>query len=74
MMRDTNVKAEESFPITGQGFTSGKLLDGTGCQILLGIGTTKSYMLKSFYFKCKCLHMLPKFASHTQRIQGGNGQ
>ena len=29
MTRDTKIKAEEKFPITGQGFTSGKLLDGT---------------------------------------------
>ena len=74
MTRDTKIKAEESFPITGQGFTLGRLLDGTGCQILLDMGTTKSYMSKSFYLKCKCLHALPKFASNTQRIQVGNGQ
>ena len=72
MTRETKIKTEESFPITGQGFTSGKLLDGTGCQILLDTGATKSYMSKSFYLKCKCLHALPKFASHTQRIQVGN--
>ena len=29
MTRDTKIKAEESFPITGKGFTLGKLLDGT---------------------------------------------
>ena len=74
MTRETKIKVEESFPITGHGFTSGKLLDGTGCQILLDTGATKSYMSKSFYLKCKCLHALPKFASHTQRIQVGNGQ
>ena len=74
MTRDTEIKAEESFPITGEGFTSGKLLDGTGCQILLETGTTKSYMSKLFYLKCKCLCPLPKFVSHTQRIQVGNGQ
>ena len=74
MTRETKIKVEESFPITGHGFTSGKLLDGTGCQILLDTGVTKSYMSKSFYLKCKCLHALPKFASHTQRIQVGNGQ
>ena len=34
MMRDTKIKAEERFPITGQGFASGKLLDGMECQIL----------------------------------------
>ena len=65
---------EESFPITGQGFTSGKLLDGTGCQILLDTDVTKSYISKFFYLKCKCLHMLPKFTSHAHRIQVGNGQ
>ena len=31
MTRDTKIKAEERFPITGQGFASGKLLDGTEC-------------------------------------------
>ena len=74
MTRETEIKAEESFPITGHGFTSGKLLDGTGCQSLLDTGATKSYISKSFFLKCKCLHALPKFASHTQRIQVGNGQ
>ena len=49
MTRDTKIKAEERFPITGQGFALGKLLDGTECQILLDTGTTKSYMLKSYY-------------------------
>ena len=74
MTRETKIKAEESFPITGHGFTSGKLLDETGCQILFDTGATKSYMSKSFYLKCKCLQALPKFASHTQIIQLGNGQ
>ena len=74
MMRDTKIKAEERFPITGQGFASGKLLDGTECQILLDTGTTKSYMSKSYYLQCKTLHALPKFSSNTQRIQVGNGQ
>ena len=40
MMRDTKIKAEERFLITGQGFVSGKLLDGTECQILLDTGAT----------------------------------
>ena len=74
MIRDTKIRAEEKFPITGQGFTSGKLLDSTGCQILLDMDATKSYMSKSFYLKCKCLHTLPKFASNTQRIKVGNRQ
>ena len=49
MTRDTKIKAEERFPITGQGFASGKLLDGMECQILLDTGATKSYMSKSYY-------------------------
>ena len=48
MTRDTRIKAEERFPITGQGFASGKLLDGTKCQILLDTCATKSYMSKSY--------------------------
>ena len=74
MTRDTRIKAEERFPITGQGFASGKLLDGTECLILLGTGAVKSYMSKSYYLQCKTLHALPKFSSNTQRIQVGNGQ
>ena len=74
MMRDTKIKAVERFPITGQGFALGKLLDGTECQNLLDTGATKSYMSKSYYFQCKTLHVLPKFSSNTQRIQVGNGQ
>ena len=74
MTRGTKIKAEERFPITGQGFASGKLLDGRECQILLDTCATKSYMSKSYYLQCKTLHALPKFFSNTQRIQVGNGQ
>ena len=74
MTRETRIRAEEKFPITGQGFTLGKLLHGMECQILLDTGASKSYMSKSYYLRCKSLHALPKFASNTQRIQVGNGQ
>ena len=74
MMRDAKIKAEERFPITGQGFASGKLLDGTECKILLETGATKSYMSKSYSLQCKTLHALLIFSSNTQRIQVGNGQ
>ena len=74
MMRDTKIKAEERFPITGQGFASGKLLDGTECQILLDTGATKSYMSKSYYLQCKTLHALSKFSSNMQTILMQNGQ
>ena len=72
--RNDKLKVEESFPISEHGYTSGKLLDSTECQLLLDMGTSKSFMSKSFYMQCKSLHSLPKFASKTQRIQVGNGQ
>ena len=68
------LKAEESFPISENGYTLGRLLDGTKCRLLLDTGTSKSFMSKSFYMRCKSLHTLPKFATTTQRIQVGNGQ
>ena len=68
------LKAKESFPISEQGYTSGRLLDGTEGQLLLDMGSSKSFISKSFYIQCKSLHSLPKFASRTQRIQVGNGQ
>ena len=72
--RNDKLKAEESFSISEHGYISGKLLDGTECQLLLDMGTSKSYMSKSFYMQCKSLHSLPKCMSKTQRIQAGNGQ
>ena len=74
MTRDMIIKAEEKFPICGQGYTYGKLLDNTECSILIDTGTSKSYMSKSYYMQCKSLHALPKFSSTTQRVQVGNGQ
>ena len=34
--KNNKIKAEESFPISEQWYTMGKLLDGAECQILLG--------------------------------------
>ena len=68
------LRVEESFPVSEHGYTSGRLLDGTKCQLLLDRGASKSFMLKSFYMHCKSLHSLPKFASRTPKIQVGNGQ
>ena len=68
------LKAEESFPISENGYTLGRLLDGTNCQLLLDTGASKSFMSKSFYMCCKSLHTLPQFAASMQRIQVGNGQ
>ena len=74
MTRDMEVKVEENFPITSHGYTKGKLLDGTECDILVDTGTSKSYMSKSYFMRCKSLHSLPKFTSTTTRIQVGNRQ
>ena len=68
------IRAEESLPISGQGYTVGKLSDKTDCSILIDTGTSQSYMSKSFYMQSRILHTLPKFAPTTQRIQVGNGQ
>ena len=47
--RNDKLKAEESFPISEHGYTLGKLLDGTECQLLLHTGASKSFMSKSYY-------------------------
>ena len=74
MKREDVMRAEESFPISEQGFVMGRILNGEECQILLDTGASKSYMSKSYYLRCKTLHDSPKFDSKTQRIQVGNGQ
>ena len=66
--------AEERFPILEEGYTTGKLLGGIECQILLDTGKSKLFMSKSHYLLWKSLHSLSKFASKTQRIQVGNIQ
>ena len=72
--RENKITAEEKFQISEQGYATGKLLDGTKCQILLDTGASKSFMSKSHYLHCRLLHLLPEFASKPQRIQVGNGQ
>ena len=47
--RNDKLKVEESFPISEHGYTLGKLLDGTECQLLIDTGASKSFMSKSFY-------------------------
>ena len=67
MVRDHKIVAEERFSMSGQGYTMGKLLDGTECQILLDTGVSKPFMSKSHYLHCKSLHLLPKFTSKQIR-------
>ena len=45
------LKAEELFPMSEHGYTLGRLLDGTECQLLLDTGASKSFMSKSFYMQ-----------------------
>ena len=49
LSRDTEVRAEERFPITGRGYTRGELLDDTDCEILMDTSASKSYMSKSYF-------------------------
>ena len=49
------LKVEESFPISENGYTLSRLLDGTKCQLLLDTGASRSFMSKSFYMQCKSL-------------------
>ena len=58
------LKAEESFPISEHGYTLGRLLDGTECQLLLDTGASKSFMSKSFYMQYKSLHSLHKWKEY----------
>ena len=68
------LRAEESFPISEHGYTSGRLLDVIKYLLSPDMGRSKSFMSKLFYIHCKSLHSLPKFAPKIQRIQVGNGQ
>ena len=52
MKREDVMKAEESFPISEQGFVMGRILNGEECQILLDMGASKSYMSNSYYLRC----------------------
>ena len=47
--KNNKIKAEDSFPISKPGYTIGKLLDVSECQILLGTGASKSFMSDSYY-------------------------
>ena len=49
MTKNSKIKAEESFPISEQGYTMVKLLDGMEFQVLLDTGASKSFMSRSHY-------------------------
>ena len=56
MSGDKDLMVEQKFPIPKSGYTVGKLVDGTECQILIDTGASKSFMSKSYYLICKALH------------------
>ena len=67
MTRPSKIKAEETFPISEPGYTVGKLLDGSECQILLDTGASKSFMSKSHYLHCKSLHFGTKMCTKNTK-------
>ena len=69
MTRANKIKAEEKFPISEQGYTVGKLLDDTECQILLNTGSGKSFISQSNYLRCKSLHSFPNFTSKLKEFK-----
>ena len=69
MIRDHKMVAEERFPMSEQGYTTGKLLEGTECQVLLDTGASKPFMFKSHYLCCISLHLLPKFTSKHKEFK-----
>ena len=68
------LKAEESFLISENGYTLGRLLDGTKCQLLLDTGTSKSFHVKIILYAMQITTHLTKIATTMQKIQVGNGQ
>ena len=50
-MRKSVIRAEESFPISGQGYSVGKLADKTDCNIL--IDTVQASHICLSHFICK---------------------
>ena len=69
MTHNKKLMVEERFPISKLGYTVGKLLERTECQILLDTGASKSFMSKSYYLCCKALYLLPKFASKHREFK-----
>ena len=65
MIRDHKMVAEEKFPMSEQGYTIGKLLDGIECQILLDTGASKSFIV----FKSHYLHAVNHFIHYLNLHQ-----
>ena len=68
--KNDKIKVEESFPIFEQGYTLGKLLGISECQLLLDTGASKSFMSKSFYMHCKATSFFAKICFKTTKNSG----
>ena len=72
--RNDKLRAVKSFPVSENGYTSGKLLDGTECQLLLDTGESKSFMSNHFICNvshstlCQNLHQNTKNTSRKQSV------
>ena len=62
--RAGKIKAEETFPISEQGYTVQKLLDGSECQILLEMGSSKHLFLN--HTICDANHFIHYQSSHLK--------
>ena len=70
MRREDVMKAEESFPISEQGFVMGRISNGEECQILLDTGASKSYMSKSYYLRCKGITWITQICFENTKNSG----
>ena len=61
MTRDKDLMVEQRFPISKSGYTVGKLMDGTECQILLDTEASKSCLSHTIYI---ARHCIPYPSSH----------
>ena len=52
IVKENKITIKEKFLKSEQGYTTGKLLDSTECQVLLDTGASKSFMPKSHYLHC----------------------
>ena len=60
--RDTEVQAEENFPMTARGYTRGHLLDGMDCDVLIPVQashTCPNYFFCNASYCMQCPNLLP---------------
>ena len=75
MTRNTRIKVEERFPITGQGFASGKTVRWHGISNSIRHRVLQSHTCQNHVICNAKLYMHYQNSPQTsQRIQVGNGQ